>query len=299
MYASFFFVLALAFAISGCSSDASSDTPLPPANEVAFTARFGPESIAPGAERMRCLDAPGPLEDVWVSGWRATARFTHHVNVWERTSGTAEYAVPTTCAIAAPVGPGLFGVEQPELEEVFGEAPEYTGLAMLLRAAGDMLWDVHEVNTTGETGTVDVRAEFFKAQKHDLVMHGFSLNNSKSLYVAPGETKLLRYETTSPAEEIKIIAAVAHVHAHNEYAAMSVNGVEVYRSTDWTAPVRERYDSLHGSDLVVSPNSKVSWECLVKNTTSAPLRNTNSVQTGEMCIMYGTLIGPRWIYEVP
>lgn len=272
-----------------------------PARSVAFNMRYGPYPINPGAEGVYCLNQPGPTADTWVSGWRSTSTFTHHVNIWQNTSA-AHYGARAECSLATNPGIGFFGVEGRDATVMLGEAPEYAGASFLLPRASDLMWNVHEIDSTSSPGEVSVSVDFFPADPadgHAMVVRGFSLNNSPSLSVPPMTTKILRYTATSPAEEIRILTLSSHVHAHNNYATVSVGGVEVYRSTDWTSPVLERYDSLHGGDLVVPPSTEISWECEVNNTTSSTLLNTNSVQSGEMCIVFGLLLGPRWFYTAP
>lgn len=296
----------LALVLFACSSTPSvvsdswarADASFAPSDKIVYSIGYGPYPIAPGEEGVDCLDQSGPSADTWVSGWHARSTFAHHVNIWERTDGTP-FTAPTACATATIPGTGFFGVEMPDLVERLDEAPEYAGLGFLLPRAGDLLWNVHKLDANSTPGSVAVRVDFFEAKRHDLVAHGFSLNNSPSLNVPAGQTVTLTYSTVSPPSEIRIFSVSMHVHAHDRLATFSIGGTEIYRLTDWASAPYAHYDSLHGGDLVVPASTKVEWTCEIVNTTASALRFANSIQGGEMCIVYGLMIGPSWKYTAP
>jgi hypothetical protein len=43
--------------------------------------------------------------------------------------------------------------------------------------------------------------------------------------------------------------------------------------------------------LEFGPGDRLEWECEIVNDTSAPLRFANLVESGEMCILFGTTTG--------
>lgn len=289
--------------LSACSVDVTSspdgqaaDSALP--TPVVYSLHFGPFPVPPGEEGVVCLDAPGPTEDVWVSGWHAETHVVHHANVFVRTSGDP-VSTPTPCAGGADLGDRFFGTSASNITMHLGEAPEYSNVSLKLPAAADLLWDIHYLNTGSapENATVDVT--FFEATDHSRPVETFSFNGGKDMAIPPGATQTLTYSCAGPTVDTPVLTMSSHVHAHNIAAALAFGGKEVYRSVNWSEPLITHFDSTSSGALAVRAGQGATWSCTIRNTTTTTLRYANEIQTGEMCIFAGFLLGEPWRCQLP
>jgi hypothetical protein len=127
--------------------------------------------------------------------------------------------------------------------------------------------------------------------------------------IDPGTHQTYTYACT-PNRPVRILDIAAHMHVHA--TRMSVWHVDtagnpglIYENFDWESPLQLSYDTVHtntpssranltaggtSGQMVVNPGETIQWECEVNNTSGNVLTFRNEVNTGEMCIVTGSVV---------
>ncbi len=131
--------------------------------------------------------------------------------------------------------------------------------------------------------------------------------------IQPGTHETYRYECPVESDG-RIIRLIGHTHKHGvrETAWIRRPGDEtdddmlkVFEQFDYLEPQIFEYDSLTENPdfapgmagafsgmLEVKAGDTLVWECEINNTSDVALRYTNEVETGEMCNIWGQVVGP-------
>lgn len=255
-----------------------------------FSLEFAPGNVSPGDEGVHCLDVAGPDEDVWASGWHVKKLGAHHVNLWIRKEPSVTAPWTTVTACGGGWGRGLFLLDssEPVLDE---KLP--AGVAMKIPGGSSLIWDVHYLNTSAAPVAEDIAIDFADGTDHVTEASGMVwLNSTTPLDLSPGATKTVTFSPVLPLHADNVLVSlIGHMHAHGVSETATVDGTEVYRSDSWTDP-----PILHPMTRV-GDDAKISWSCTISNDTTATLQWGATVQTSEMCDIFGMATGPHWESE--
>lgn len=262
-----------------------------PQREIAFSLHFAPGDVQPGDEGIHCIDIPGPAVDTWVSGWHVTKTAVHHTNVWIRKepSTTAPWTKPTACGGGWGRGTFVLDSSRPDLVEAL--PPD---VALKLPGGSSLIVDVHFLNTSDAPLAENVHVDFFDGAQHTTEASGLLLFGGAQagpLDLQPGQTKTVTLTPTLPLHANNdLLTLIGHEHAHGVLETMTVDGVEVYRSSNWAEPpVLQPAPPIH-----VTPTSKVSWSCTYSNPDTFVVQWGPRLADTEMCQVFGLSTGPHW-----
>jgi hypothetical protein len=273
-------------------------------------AAMSPYVLPPNDETVDCYYEKSPnTSDVYVGGYEFSMRpGSHHLNVDINTVAQADGFHPCEANDQAP---GLLGGTQtPKVDEVNDPAPENAGLAVKLPANSQVVLDFHVLNATQAPILREAWLNYYfidQSQVKGLRGNVF-LTGGLGFRIEPGTSQTYTY-SCSPDRPARILSLAAHMHTHaTRMTAWKVSGGTpslVYENYDWDSPAELRYDSVHqntppndatrtpgGStgQLIVNPGDTIQWACDVDNTSDKVLTFRNEVQTGEMCILTGTMV---------
>jgi hypothetical protein len=227
---------------------------------------------------------PGPAHDVFVTGWHAESRFAHHINVVTRTTGTP-FAKPTPCDSAGAFGEYFFSMIGKTVDNRFLEDTRFK-----LAKGASLVWEIHYLNTSAMPVEAGADLTFFETTNLDgREIHRLNFSGGTKMNIPAGAEQTLLLSCPGRSTETEILALSSHVHAHDDLVTLSFGGDVVYRSTDWEAPTEMQFD-----DLVVPSGMPGVWTCHIKNTLTTALTWGSKVQTKEMCIVYGFILGDEW-----
>jgi hypothetical protein len=129
----------------------------------------------------------------------------------------------------------------------------------------------------------------------------------------PPHTMQVLTKTTTVNGSGRIISLFGHRHNHTERFAVWRNDELVYDSWSWQDAVVFDYDSITMNNppnpdantdgavsgiLKVDEGDKIKVECDVNNTSDTTLEFRNELNTGEMCILFGSSVGVS-IRDIP
>jgi hypothetical protein len=189
-------------------------------------------------------------------------------------------------------------------------APENKGLARTLPANALIQHQLHYYNF-GETPILrEAWVNLYSMEESEATQRASTMFmiGGLDLAVPPGAKQIAKYTCTASSAG-RIYDIFGHYHAHT--VRFSVERVrqnerlKVYDSFDWMHPANYTYDSVHKNPVAdrerrvdgaysgildVQPQDVFEWECEIHNTSQQVLRFANEVQTGEMCINFGSFV---------
>lgn len=189
-------------------------------------------------------------------------------------------------------------------------APENVGLARVLPPHAQVQYQLHYYNFTPSPILREVWVNLYSMDPSEATqpITSAGMIGGLDLAVPPNSQQVARYGCSTNATG-RIYDIFGHYHAHTERFTMwRVRGTErlnVYESFDWVHPANFTYDSVnqnpvadrvnkiagaYSGDLDVLPGDRFEWECAINNTSSQTLRFANEVNTGEMCIAFGSFV---------
>ena len=143
-----------------------------------------------------------------------------------------------------------------------------------------------------------------------------AFGNPLDVTIAPGEKANLEY-ACDITEASRIITLNGHRHAHTtRFGVWMVRGgqkIPLYDSFHYDDMPTFQYDSISKNPtadattavdgaftgiLNVMPGDSLHFECDINNDSANTLRFANEVETGEMCILFGSRVGPS-ICDLP
>jgi hypothetical protein len=275
--------------------------------------------MMPGGESSECWSLHTPNEDVvyFQSSELRGRPGTHHIintmYTTEHEDGgftvCRDFGTGTGDDILGPL-PSASRAHMPRL----AVAPENAGVATRIPARTPMQADMHYFNTS----TTPILREFwmniYTVDEQDVEEEPHQIRGMGGLSwlwnpIPPNSHDVYDYEC-SITEDGRITQLLGHTHAHGirETAWIrraSGERLQVFEQYDYTEPQIFQYDSVtqnppfsanapgaHTGLLPVFAGDTLEWECEVLNDSDVGLTYTNNVDTGEMCNIWGSSLGP-------
>jgi hypothetical protein len=133
--------------------------------------------------------------------------------------------------------------------------------------------------------------------------------NPADMNIPPGEHRVLHYQCDVPGPS-RILSLNVHRHANTArfgvWLERAGEDIPLYESFDYNDMPTYSYDSISDNPtpdadrqidgafngmLEVNAGDRIHFVCDVTNGNDTPLRFANEVQTGEMCILFGSRSG--------
>ncbi len=277
-----------------------------------YASDVSPFVLEPGKETVDCVYQKTPnTTDRYVSGYQFYMRpGSHHLNM--NINGQAEDAGFGMCQ-ANDQSPGILGgSETPKVDQLSDPAPENAGLAVKVPANSQAVINFHVINT----GTKPILREawlnymYIDPSQVKGIRGNVFLVGGVGFRIDPGTHQTYQYSCT-PDRPTRVLDLAAHMHVHatrmSAWKVASGQATKIYESYDWANPNDFRFDSVHPHNPVPDPTTRTAgavsgtltfqpgeylqWECEVDNPAGGSvLTFRNEVETGEMCIMTGTMV---------
>lgn len=308
---------------------------LPPPEGEGIQIRIGPssysaEDVAPwlmeaGAESSECYFFTTPnTEKVWFQTWELSGRpGTHHIiNSALVTPHEDGFAVCVDAGLGtSPEVSGLLPGASRAYMPRSRLAPENAGLGSSIEPEKGAQADMHYFNFTDEPILREFWLNLYTVEPDRVQEEGNAIRGMGGLSwifapIQPGTHETYAYEC--PIEDDgRIITLIGHTHKHGIRETAWIrraNGdrLKVFEQFDYLEPQIFTYDSVtenpdfadglpgaHSGMIEVSAGDTLEWECEVNNTSDVALRYSNEVETGEMCNIWGTAVGPSIDCTIP
>lgn len=197
-------------------------------------------------------------------------------------------------------------------------APEYAHVGSPVPANSTMQAEMHYYNFTKQ----DILREFwlnvYYAKPEQITttakgiagLGGLGWNFSP---IPPGTDRIYKYSCPILGNGY-ILNLLGHYHAHGKRFTASIKrkstgAVEkIFEMYDYLSPATFQYNSVVQNPgfsdnvagavsgrLAVNDGDLLQWECHIVNDSKVGLRYINAVQTGEMCNLFGAVLGPESI----
>jgi hypothetical protein len=269
--------------------------------------------MQPGGESSQCYRKKLALDhDAHYMVFELSGRpGTHHIINTIRTDDLTEGF--GTCGDQTASGGTIGGASKPHMPPL-PVAPENEGLGVPLKANQQAQHDMHYFNFTDRPILREFWMNLYYVAEEDVTqtpgriagLGGFSWNRAP---IQPGTHMVYPFECPITVSG-RIVTLLGHTHAHALRETAHIRRADgrrdkVFEQYDYLEPKVFAYDSLtenpEFSDseagavsgmLEVSAGDVLEWECEVNNTSEVPLRYINAVQTGEMCNIWGSTVGP-------
>ena len=247
-----------------------------------------PYVLTPGDEQLKCAIVDNPVTgDDYLTGYTVSERKgMHHMNV-----GTT----PAPDQVAGPCSfPGglrwIFIAQRPqETQTLDGGSTAYKGAAYHVAAEyTHFAFQAHGINETDADTLMDAWVQFVDTREApSIVISGLEFDGGKKMAVPPGAKQTVSGSVIASADET-VLALVGHMHSHGVEQTASIGGARVYDDTDWSEPTWSWYTA---PPLHIVKGAALSFGCAIDNTSAVTLRYANRVETGEMCNLYGFVVG--------
>ena len=278
-------------------------------DDPADVARF---TLAPGEEVDKCFFLKTPnTEDVYYSTIHGTLRPGSHHFIARAMQDRVEADGFADCQGAdAPGTSDNIGGSQFREFTFPPPAPDYDGLAGLIPAGSQGMLNGHFINTTDKPSLSEGWLNYARIDPSSAgtLYASMSLNGGVGMRIEPGTRTTLHF-SCSPTQAVRLLAVSGHFHAHTErFSAWKVSATGdrtlIMESFHWEELAAYNFDSVTqntpsdrtalkdgamSGPVTVAPDESVEWECDINNDSSATLKFRNEVQTGEMCMVVGTV----------
>jgi hypothetical protein len=274
-------------------------------------AKVAPFLLQPGEEINDCYyEKTSNTEDRFVSAHQFYMRpGSHHLCSNVKTTGAQPDGFHTCQANDGCPGT-LGGSQTPKVDELADPAPENQGLAWKVPANSQAVINFHVINSTTKPIVREAWLNYLYMAPSQVkgIRGNLFLVGGVGFRIDPGTHQTYQY-ACSPSRPVRILGIAAHMHVHA--TRMSVWHVTsgqpnlIYENFDWESPTEIRYDSAHtntpsdraaqtpggvSGQMLVIPGETIQWECEVNNTSNNVLTFRNEVNTGEMCIVTGSVV---------
>jgi hypothetical protein len=260
---------------------------------MTYDVTTGPIMLAPGEERIACIDKKLPTTAA-IDVVKISSEMTmggHHL-VFYKSGATAEATTPFTCQTFRDITNGtvpLYIAQKPTTELNFPKAVAYT------MPAGQMVRvELHFLNTTSGplpvTGTVHIAdAVAGTITDHaNLMFYGNLKINIPAQSTATVGPTFRKYASAAP----KIFGLTGHTHQRGTSVTIEIAsdatsaGTNVYTNTNWAEPPLTIFDP----PLVPTAGQGFRYTCTYNNPTTSPIAFGEGVNQ-EMCFL--------WAYYYP
>ena len=210
---------------------------------------------------------------------------------------------------------GFLGAQRPDADRpmTLEVPPENEGQGDLLEANQQFQFNMHHFNFTQEPMLREVWANIWWKDESDVteVLGSIAMFAPfADMSVPAGEHHVLEYRCDVPGNT-RIVTLNGHRHSHTERFGVWIvredgKTENVYESFEYTDMPTYQYDSISQNPepdlatrtdgatsgvLEVHPGDAIHFVCDINNTSNFNLRFANEVQTGEMCILFGSRTG--------
>jgi hypothetical protein len=292
----------------------------PPPPDQGFQLHYGPTDYAsasdvapfllqPNKETVDCFfqKTTNP-EDKYIGGFQFHMRpGSHHLLVNASTPHPDGFDI---CGLTDNAGMGLGGSQTPAVDELTDPAPENQGLAMKVPANTQAVINFHVIDTGSKPLLREAWLNYMYLDPSQVrgIRGGIGLTGGLGFEIQPGTHQNYTY-SCSPQRPVRILSLAAHMHTHalrmSAWKVSAGQATLVYQAFDWAEPPSYRYDTVSknpATDLAahvpgattgplqLAPGDSLQWECEIDNTSSQVLTFRNEVQTGEMCLLTGSLV---------
>jgi hypothetical protein len=302
---------------------------LPPPVDLGTQVHVGPDSyddidesfLLPGGEEVNdyyYLNALNAEEHFYYrTNWRMRSG-SHHMIISlvdERDDGWA-----TTGDAGLGIGGGsasrsFGGAQRPDQDRPQGllEIPaENAGLGARLLAHDQFSFNLHHFNMGQEPILREAWVNVWYKPESEVTneMKGIALfGNPADVSIAPGVHKELHYVCDVPGNT-RVITLNGHRHMNTDrfgvWLERGGEDIPIYESFYYTDMPTYQYDSISVNPppdmaaktdgaftgmLELVPGDKLHFVCDITNRIEQPLRFANEVETGEMCILFGSRTG--------
>jgi hypothetical protein len=185
-------------------------------------------------------------------------------------------------------------------------APENEGLGRTLPANVSICQNYHRYNVTDQPAISEIWYNIWWIDQKEITQKTSSVNvNALVTSIPPGTMQMLT-TTATAAGDGRFVTLFGHRHAHTDRFSAWLNDKLIYDSWDWVESRVFNYDSITmnpapnptaKTDGAVSgmlefkQGDKIRIQCDINNTSNVTLRFANELQTGEMCILFGSTVG--------
>lgn len=300
-----------------------------PAESEGFQLHIGPDVadyanpdpmwvMQPGQEITECYYMNTPNTDA-IYYFEQQYRMrpgSHHMIIQLDNSNAPDGWGPCEGSILGAIGGTQHQVEDFPPNGVV--APEDQGLARELQPATRMSIQLHFYNSTSAPTLREAWVNFLYKDKADVTQTIGELGGFAPVNVPPHTSATTgatcdEKDSFPPAGATgeRVVALFGHVHAHNTRFVVyrdKPDGTSdiVYDMYDWEESPTYIYNSMtnnpapdptakttgaYTGDLVLNPGEKLRFQCDITNTLNTTLVPTNAVFTGEMCDLFGTVVG--------
>ena len=285
--------------------------------------------LQPGEEKTECYHFSNPSPET-ISFFRQVYRMrqgSHHLIIHTMLGGTTS-PPEGWYDCYGPEGDGFMpiGGTQDGLSEFPPNgniAPEDQLLGRPLTANAPMIFELHFYNSTTKPILREAWVNFEKkvvpAGQTMQILGGIFMGGGHGLSLPAGETQTLDYWCDNDLADRRVVSLFGHRHAHTERFSVWMNrGTEreelVYEDYNWHDTKELIYNSRidngasdratqtsggYSGILTFQPGDRIEWECEIDNTTDnengvlpseQPLTFANEVYTGEMCMLFGSMV---------
>jgi len=186
-------------------------------------------------------------------------------------------------------------------------AAENVGLGRKLPGNASICQNYHRYNTTEAPALSEIWYNIWFIEEKEITQKasGVSINAGPRQPI-PARSRQSLTATSMVSGDGRIISLFGHRHSHTERFAVWLNDGLVYDSWDWEESRVFNYDSITQNPppapdkrtdgavsgvLNVKRGDKIKIQCDVNNTSDQALRFANELNTGEMCILFGSSVG--------
>lgn len=207
------------------------------------------------------------------------------------------------------------GAQRPDSDRpqgTFEVPPENAGLGDELKAKQQFSLNLHHFNLTDKPILREVWINIWYKPESEVKekIGGIAMfGNPADVAVPAGQSRNLHYKCDVTGNT-RIITLNGHRHAHTtRFGVWLIRGgqnIPLYESFNYNDMPTYQYDSISKNPtpdmasktdgawtgiLDVKAGDQIHFECDINNTSTQPLRFANEVQTGEMCILFGSRVG--------
>jgi hypothetical protein len=276
--------------------------------------------VEPGHETVECyhMKTPNTEDRLYFAQQYRMRPGSHHMILQTSTAtDQPEGWAPCGSSIISAIGGTQHTVEDypPGLKI----ADEDKGLGKSVAAQQPLDIQLHFFNATDKPTLREVWVNFIYKDPSEVTAHVGMMGAFAPVNVLPHTTAVTGGTCNasdaigSPTPDgVRIVSLFGHAHWHNQRfvvyrdKAGSTTEDVVYDSYDGaeapsysfnslvTNPVPNPASRLSGAvsgDLVLAPTDKLRFECDITNDLNTTLTSTNEAFTGEMCILFGTMVG--------
>jgi hypothetical protein len=301
---------------------------LPPAENEGFQLHVGPPDydnpdavwvMEPGSEITECyvLNTPNTEPIYYFQNQYRMRPGSHHLIMSQADGTNTPGWGPCESSIVGAIGGTQHPIEDfPPDGKV---APEDEGLARQLAPNTQLSLQLHFFNATEKPTLREVWVNFLYKDPSTVTKNWGMLGGFAPVNVPP-HTSVTTGGTCSYDQAIRqagetderIVSLFGHAHAHNQRFVVYKDKADgtsevVYDMYDWSEaptyvyntliqnPVADGATRTSGATsgiLSLAPGEQLRYECDITNDLDITLTPSNEVFTGEMCNLFGSVVGP-------